>query len=97
MTIDPGTLERFVTKLNELRQRALAEDQESVLLLDPGLRLPVRHVIERALPDQVVVSFAEIPRDVRVEFKSILKAQDIFVGQDAHTIDPHAPEMQGAA
>lgn len=95
LAIDPKSLEKLASRLNELRQRSLAEDKEAVLLVDSSVRQPIRNAIERALPDQVVVGYSEVPRDVQIEFKSILKTEEVFSNDDMSR-DQHA-ELHGAA
>ena len=85
LTIDPAALERFVARLNELRQTSLAEDQEIVFLVESGLRRAIRMAIERSLPDLVVVGYSEVPKDVRIEFKNILTSDEVFPIREADT------------
>ena len=95
LTLDPASLDRLTKRLNDLRQKLLAEDQELIFLVETNLRRPLRHAIERALPDVVVVGYAEVPRDIQIEFKSILKLDEVFVG--APQSSEHQTTLAGAA
>lgn len=87
LVLDPATLDRLTSRLHELRQKLLAEDQELVLLVESSLRRPVRNAIERTLPEVVVIGYGEVPRDIQIEFKSILKSDEIFLGTTSSSDD----------
>ena len=95
LAIDPASLDRLAKKLNELRQKALATDQELILLVETSLRRPIRNAIERNLPDLIVVGYGEVPNDTQVEFKSILKFEDVF-GSESDPATSHMA-VAGAA
>lgn len=98
LAIDPVSLGRFSNRLNELRQKSLAEDHEVILLMDSSLRRATRNAIERGLPDLVVMGYSEIPKDVHVEFKEILRTDEVFQGSDQPKTEHHTPSaLQGAA
>ncbi len=87
--LPPQELERLVSSLRGHWQKSSVEGHEVALLTDTVLRRPMRLVIERALPDLGVISFAEIPVDLDVEFIALLRVEDVFA-------DP-GTSAQGAA
>lgn len=97
LAIDPGGLERLSVRLNEIRQKSLAEDQEVVLLIESGLRRALRNAIERGLPDMIVIGYSEVPKDVRIEFKNILRMDEVFPKSEQTTADKSSTVFQGAA
>lgn len=86
LAIDAAALESFSQRLGDLRQKSLARDQEVVLLIDSGLRRAVRNAIERAVPELVVIGYSEVPRELQVQFKEMIKLHDVFLADpSAHT------------
>lgn len=83
LAIDPASLDRLVSRLNELRQTSVAKDQEVVLLVDSSLRRSIRNLVERAIPELVVIGYSEVPKDIPVEFKEMLRVADVFGTQSA--------------
>ena len=47
------------------------------MLTDGLLRRPLRHVIERAIPDLTVTAYNEIPTDLTVDVQDIVKLEEI--------------------
>ena len=92
LSIPADALERMAERLRQLRQESLARDQEAVLIADSLLRRPLRNVLERTNPDLVVIGYAEIPRDLSVEFRHIVKAKDVFQ-QTLATTTPDLEEL----
>jgi len=83
LMLAPAHLERFTTRLFEIRQTSIASDQEVILLCDPLLRRAIRNSIDRTLPDLMVIGYAEVPKDVDIEFKAMLKVSEVFDSEDA--------------
>ena len=83
LMLAPAHLERFTTRLFEIRQTSIASDQEVILLCDPLLRRAIRNSIDRTLPDLMVIGYAEVPKDVDIEFNAMLKVSEVFDSEDA--------------
>ena len=90
LSLPPEPLERLVSKLNEQWQKNSIEGRDVALLADGTLRRPLRQMIVRALPDLGVVAYHEIPNDTLVDFKEMLKLEDVFAAQRAGRLEAEA-------
>ncbi len=66
LALDPRTVERLVRKLREAAERCAALNHQAILLTTPGVRGPLRRVIECFLPDLTVLSHGEVVPHVTV-------------------------------
>lgn len=85
LAMPPTALERLTAQLNTAQQTTMSQDQNAVLLVDSGLRRPLRSAIERALPELTVLGYSEIPRDQNIEFKLVVKSAEVFADDDVTT------------
>ncbi|MDJ0840414.1 MAG: flagellar biosynthesis protein FlhA [Acidobacteriota bacterium] len=65
VVLDPNQAQQLVDRLhNAIESSAFAI--QPILLVNPGLRLPLRRLLEKVLPNLVILSQAEIPSHVNV-------------------------------
>ena len=93
LMIGHDVLERLAAQLNSRWQTAALEDREFALLTDGALRRTVRSAIERLIPDLIVMSYQEVPKDITIDVKEIVKFAEIFPNQE--NADPN--QLGGSA
>jgi flagellar biosynthesis protein FlhA len=69
---DPGRAQTFVQNLTEEARVVMAKGDQPVLLTPPALRLPIRRLLQRALPSLPVLSYNEITPDASVQVMSLV-------------------------
>lgn len=65
LVVPPDKAQRFVDRLNQAIQSS-AFAMQPIVLVNPGLRRPLRQLIEKVLPNLLIFSQAEIPPQVNV-------------------------------
>jgi flagellar biosynthesis protein FlhA len=66
LSADPDFVRRFVSQLNEQAQAVVAETSQAVVLCSPLIRAQVKQLIDRFIPNIVVLSHNEISPNVAV-------------------------------
>jgi flagellar biosynthesis protein FlhA len=78
LVLPHDVLERFITAVNERWEKSHLEGREITLLTDAELRRPMRQTLERALPDLTVTSYGEVPNDVAIDIREVIRLEDVF-------------------
>ena len=78
MAIQPDAFETLVIRLATVMREASQKGIEVALLVDSQLRRPLTHLLYRGLPDLTIVSFTEVPNDVLLEARFIIKREEIY-------------------
>ena len=66
LAIDPTTAQRLLQRIGQAMERMAQQGYQPVLLCSSRLRLPLRRLTERSLPNLVLLSFGEIVPQVNV-------------------------------
>ncbi|MGE5588740.1 MAG: flagellar biosynthesis protein FlhA [Clostridia bacterium] len=64
--LEPGLVQAMVRAVSRAVERMASEGYQPILLTRPGVRPYLRRIVERVLPDVVVLSYNEITRDQKV-------------------------------
>ncbi|NDD91048.1 flagellar biosynthesis protein FlhA, partial [bacterium] len=67
LSADPDFVRKFVAQLNEQAQSVMAETNQAVVLCSPLIRVHVKQLIDRFIPNIVVLSHNEISTNVAVK------------------------------
>ncbi len=67
VALEPGVAHRMLQQLGMEIQRVTEGGYLPVILCSGRIRLPLKRLTERSMPNLVVLSFAEIPSDFKVE------------------------------
>ncbi|MGE5620309.1 MAG: flagellar biosynthesis protein FlhA [Sphingomonadaceae bacterium] len=67
VALEPGIAHRMLQQLGREIQRVTEAGYLPVILCSGRIRLPLKRLTERSMPNLVVLSFAEIPSDFKVE------------------------------
>ncbi|MHB0868167.1 MAG: flagellar biosynthesis protein FlhA [Chloroflexota bacterium] len=67
VALEPGVAHRMLQQLGLEIQRVTEAGYLPVILCSGRIRLPLKRLTERSMPNLVVLSFAEIPSDFKVE------------------------------
>lgn len=73
---EPSRAQAFVQNLTEEARVVMARGDQPVLLAPPALRLPLRRLLQRALPTLPVLSYNEIAADASVQVMSMVGLQN---------------------
>jgi flagellar biosynthesis protein FlhA len=74
LAIDPETQQRIVRDLQRTSEQAMAQGKQPVLLCGNTLRLPMRKMLERSIPNLQVLAYNEVSAQADVEFVGQLAA-----------------------
>lgn len=74
LALEPGEQQRLIDALRQESERAMAEGRQPVLLCGAQLRLPLRRLTERYLPQLPVMAYNEVAARADVEFVGQIKA-----------------------
>jgi len=96
VSLHPTELERLIVKLSEFWKASHTEGRDIGLLADTKLRRPLRHAIERAIPDLPVVAYPEVPSDLLIEPLALVRHEEVFphLQQQAQS-QPDSPDSLG--
>ncbi len=78
VALEPGVAHRMLQQLGREIQRVSEAGYLPVILCSGRIRLPLKRLAERSMPNLVVLSFAEIPADFKVECEAT-----VTLGQDS--------------
>ncbi len=68
LALDPGTQNTLIERLKASNEQAMSQGYQAVLLCSTTLRLPLRRLLERYLPNLHVLAYNEIASRADVEF-----------------------------
>lgn len=74
LVLDPAEQQRLIQHLREESERAMAQGQQAVLLCSTQLRLPLRRLLERYIPQLSVLAYNEVSPKADVEFVGQVRA-----------------------
>lgn len=74
LALDPVTSQSIIRKLNEELQKLLQVGHQPIVLTSPTIRMYLRHLIERVLPDVPVLSYNELESSVEVQSVGVVNA-----------------------
>ncbi|OCC16090.1 Flagellar biosynthesis protein FlhA [Dissulfuribacter thermophilus] len=67
MSLDPGTAQRIIKAVQDACEQVTNQGHQPVILTSPQIRRHLRRLIERFIPQVVVLSHSEIPSYVKLE------------------------------
>ena len=67
VAMEPGTAHRMLQQLGAEIQRVTEAGYLPIILCAARIRLPLKRLTERSMPNLVVLSFAEVPSDFKVQ------------------------------
>jgi flagellar biosynthesis protein FlhA len=73
---DPAKAQGFVERCAGKARQVAAQAEQAVLLAPPGLRLPLRRLLQRSLPSLPVLSYNEVPADAEVQVMGLVGLSD---------------------
>jgi flagellar biosynthesis protein FlhA len=76
IVLETATAQRLLQRLAQAMERMAASGHQPVLLCTARLRLPLRRFTERALPNLVVLSYAEIAPQVTVQSSGVVSLDE---------------------
>jgi len=91
--LPPEVASQFYSSLATAVARATAVGEQALLICSPRLRLPLRRMIERSIPNMVVLSYVELPQNSKV--RSVGMMEDSSGSENAHGLE-YAPSPNPA-
>ena len=76
LAIDPTTMETIVNRLAGQLEKFVADSLRPVLLCSANLRLPFKKLIDRYLPDMVVLAYEEILPHTGIRSLGVVELSD---------------------
>src|SRR5690625_1277711 len=67
LTMNPEVQASIIRTINEEIEKNALQDNQPVLLCSPAIRMYLKQIVERALPQLVVLSYKELEPDVQVQ------------------------------
>ena len=67
LTMNPEVQASIIRTINEEIEKNALQDNQPVLLCSPAIRMYLKQIVERALPQLVVLSYNELEPDVQVQ------------------------------
>jgi flagellar biosynthesis protein FlhA len=89
IVLQHSVLEKLMSTLHEIVTNASNEGLDVAVLTDRTLRRSVRQLLERSLPDMPVVAFNEVPSDMAIDIRSIIKYESAFSSPEPATVKPN--------
>lgn len=75
LALDPGTQQQVVRDIREQSENAMAQGLQSVVLCSSTLRLPLRRLLERYIPQLNVLAYNEVSARAEVEFVGQIRSE----------------------
>lgn len=75
LTVDPAFAQKLLNRLAQVAERAAAMGHQAVVVAAPGVRLPLRRLMERALPRIPVLSYAELAADAEIRSVGMVRLE----------------------
>ncbi len=67
LAMDPGAAQKVISRIGKAMEKVASMNIEPVLLCSPGIRMVLRQMTERFLPDLVVLSHSEVSPNVKIQ------------------------------
>ena len=65
--MDPELQQQLIKQMKEEVERLTLQEETAILLCSPAVRMYVRQLLDRFLPNVVVLSYNELEPDVQVQ------------------------------
>lgn len=75
LAVDPGMQQSLIRSIREQGENAMAQGLQAVVLCSATLRLPLRRLVERYIPQLHVLSYNEVSSRAEVEFVGQVQAE----------------------
>ncbi|MEW6517329.1 MAG: flagellar biosynthesis protein FlhA [candidate division FCPU426 bacterium] len=72
-SVEPGILQKLYTQLTQLMGRIMPRLKQPVVLCSPQVRMHFKRMTERVFPQLVVLSYNEIPQQMKVQSLGMLE------------------------
>lgn len=72
LNLDPENQQKIIEAINQERNKAFIQDATAIVLCSPAVRMYIKQLISRYLPDVVVLSYNELEPDVDVESSGVV-------------------------
>lgn len=89
IALSPRSLEAFVSAVQREWEANQLKDQSVAILVDSAIRLPLRNSIYRSLKDLKVVAYSEIPDNLVIDAKRVIRFDEV-VSEDEPVTDSDA-------
>lgn len=75
ITMDPENQQKLIEAVHQELTQAYFQDSAPIVLCSPAVRMYVKQIIGRALPETVVLSYNELEPTVEVESSGVVNVQ----------------------
>ncbi|WP_188205822.1 flagellar biosynthesis protein FlhA [Alkalibacillus aidingensis] len=72
LSMDPETQQKIIESIHQQASQAFLQDTTPILLCSPAIRMYVKQMVGRYLPDLVVLSYNELEPDLEVESAGVV-------------------------
>ncbi len=69
-------LNKFISELNDKIRRLGSEGHLPIILCSPNVRRLVKKLTERSMPNLIVLSYSEIPREIKINSVGVIRVKD---------------------
>ena len=76
MSLEPGLAHRMLQQLSQEIQKTSEAGHLPIILCSSRIRLALKRMTERSMPNLVVLSFAEVPNDFKVQAEGTVSIRD---------------------
>ncbi len=76
VALEPGLAHRMLQRLSQEIQKVSEAGHLPVILCSGRIRLPLKRLTERSMPNLVVLAFAEVPGDFKVQCEGTVSLND---------------------
>ena len=97
LAIQPDAFETLIVRLATMLREASQKGVEVALLVDSQLRRPLKNLLNRGLPDLTVIAFTEVPNDILLEARFIIKRDEIYKARQPAEVPPDGNSIPKAA
>lgn len=80
LAIEPREQQTLINQIRELYGKGTAQGHQAVILCSSHLRLPIRRLTERYLPNLPILAYNEVSPKAHIEFLDQLKVLEQFAG-----------------
>ncbi len=76
LALEPNLAQKILTKLKEALERFSTTNYQPVILSSPHVRMHLRKLIERFIPNLVILSYNEVAPNVRIQTLGVVNLKD---------------------
>ncbi len=77
LPLDVRRLEKLRNVVSNAWNKSILDGQEAALMTDSGLRLTLRELLVRAIPELGVIGYNEMPKDLNFFLKAMVRAEEL--------------------